>query len=172
MNDFINTISRKIHQSSVRDWINLPLPCIMNICPQALTWNILMPPRWRGGVYFCTPTDFELGYVILLSSSMGRSGSVSVLREGFQQHHLYFLDPVELLHSAWVPERNVYKADLAHNAGKQHEAQLNLAEKSHRHSQRIAICVSEPLRFWGHLLKKKRLLNTAVSNPTSYGTSK
>lgn len=60
---------RKIHQSSVRDWINLPLPCIMNICPQALTWNFLMPP---GGEVECisTPTDFELGYVILLSSSM------------------------------------------------------------------------------------------------------
>lgn len=144
----------------------------MNICPQALTWNILMPPS---GEVECisTPTDFELGYVILLCSSMWEEVVVyQFWAEAF--NNITYISLI-LLNSCTQPEyqKEMCIKQTCTQCRCWRQAQLNLAEKSHRQpSYRTKICVSEPLRFWGHLLKKKRLLNTAVSNSTSYRTSK
>ena len=110
----------------------------MNIYPRALTWGFLMPPN--GEVkYICYNYWLWAGLCDSFTQQyVGRSYSVPVLSRGFKQHHLYFLDPLELLHSVWVPERNVYKTDL-HTMQVWSQAQLKLAEKSHRHSPPVEL---------------------------------
>ena len=108
----------------------------MNICPQALTWNILMPP---GGEVECisTPTDFELGNVILLSSSMWEEVvAYQFWAEAF--NNITYISLI-LLNSYTQPEyqKEIYIKQTCTQCGCWRQAQLNLAEKSHRHSPAI-----------------------------------
>ena len=108
----------------------------MNICPQALTWNILMLPS---GEVECisTPTDFELGYVILLSSSVWEEVVVyQFWAEAF--NNITYVSLI-LLNSCTQPE---YQRELCIKQTWTHcrcwrQARLNLAEKSRRHSPAI-----------------------------------
>lgn len=94
--------------------------------------------QWRSEVYIYNHWLWAGLCDSFTQQYVGRSYSVPVLSRGFKQHHLYFLNPLELLHSVWVPERNVYKTDL-HTMQVWNQAQLNLAEKNHRHSPPVEL---------------------------------